>query len=133
MAGTLVLADDLCWMPAGWVYDQVLERVAGGLQAANPELAGALLRATTEANGGYLDLRAAPATTLAALVRAVDEALLQVEKHGSGAFERPEFYPGFVRQFQALANLLRARQAALAETRKRPTATRGAKSGRPEG
>ena len=57
MAGTLEVTDELCWMPAGWVFDAVLEHIAAELHTQDPELAAQLLDARTAANGGYLDLR----------------------------------------------------------------------------
>jgi hypothetical protein len=38
MAGTLEVTEELCWMPAGWVFDTVLERMAA---RAPPPGAGA--------------------------------------------------------------------------------------------
>ena len=57
MAGTLEVTEELCWMPAGWVFDTVLERMAAVLHTQEPALAARLRTARTEANGGYLDLR----------------------------------------------------------------------------
>ena len=74
MAGTLEVTDDLCWMPAGWVFDTVLERLASELHSPAPELAAQLLAARTEANGGYLDLRASDLGTLDLLLTAADTA-----------------------------------------------------------
>jgi len=42
MAGTLEISDDLCWMPAGWVYDNVLERIAFTLKDKDAALASAV-------------------------------------------------------------------------------------------
>src|SRR5262249_37513504 len=101
--------------PAGWVYDNVLQRLAEVVQVTDPALAAALARSTTTKNGGFLDLRSATGATLATLVRAADEVFHQVEKQGSSAFQRPEFYPGFREHLQTLRDMLRARQRALDE------------------
>jgi ribosomal protein S12 methylthiotransferase accessory factor YcaO len=53
-AGTLEVIEELCWMPAGWVFDTVLERMAVVLHPQEPALAERLLAARTEANSGYL-------------------------------------------------------------------------------
>src|SRR2546428_604460 len=74
MAGTLEVTDELCWMPAGWVFDTVLERMAAELHSQAPGLAARLLAARTEANGGYLDLRDTDPDTLVLLVHAADSA-----------------------------------------------------------
>ena len=68
MAGTLEVTDELCWMPAGWVFDTVLERIASELHTQAPELADQLLAACTEAGGGYLDLRHRDRRTLGLLL-----------------------------------------------------------------
>ena len=45
MAGTLEVTEELCWMPAGWVFDTVLERMAAELHSQKPALAAAARRA----------------------------------------------------------------------------------------
>ena len=43
MAGTLEVTEELCWMPAGWVFDTVLEYLAAELYSQEPALAARLL------------------------------------------------------------------------------------------
>jgi hypothetical protein len=74
MAGTLEVTEELCWMPAEWVFDTVLERMAAKLHSQKPALAARLLAARTEANGGYLDLRDTDLDTLELLVHAAERA-----------------------------------------------------------
>ena len=45
MAGTLEVTEELCWMPAGWVFDTVLERMAAEIHPQEPALAARLLAA----------------------------------------------------------------------------------------
>jgi hypothetical protein len=49
MAGTLEVTEELCWMPAGWVFNTVLERMAAVLHPQEPTQAAQLLAARTEA------------------------------------------------------------------------------------
>ena len=56
MAGTLEITETLCWMPAGWIYDNALEGIAEHL---GNDLRERPLSSLTEINGGYLDLQTA--------------------------------------------------------------------------
>ena len=49
MARTLEVTEELCWMPAGWVFDTVLERMAAEIDPQEPALAARLLAARTKA------------------------------------------------------------------------------------
>jgi hypothetical protein len=110
VAGTLEITDELCWMPAGWVYDNVLERLAMVLKASSPSLSTTLLQSRTHENGGYLDLRGCGTHHLSSLVQAADQAYAQVENEGANSFDDPAFYPGFMEQFQQLREMLRGAQ-----------------------
>jgi hypothetical protein len=109
VSGTLELSNELCWMPAGWVFDGALERLALALQAERPSMSQALMGATTEGNGGYLDLRSADADELLALLRAAEEAYTRLASEGAASFANPEYIEGFVAQFQTLMEMIRHR------------------------
>ena len=108
MAGTLEVTEELCWMPAGWVFDTVLERMAAVLHSQEPVLAERLLTARTEANGGYLDLRDLERETLALLLNAADSAYSHLKREGAQAFAAPAFYEGLLMQLQQLRDMLQA-------------------------
>jgi hypothetical protein len=110
MAGTFDITETLCWMPAGWVYDNVLEGMASVLSADDAGLADRLLNLRTEINGGFLDLRADDAAILATLIQAADEAYQNFERRGAASFYNPSFYPGFREQFRQLREMLRKAQ-----------------------
>jgi hypothetical protein len=112
MAGTLEITEDLCWMPAGWVVDTVLERMARVLQTKDPTLAEMLLAARTDASGGYLDLRDMTLETLGMLLDAAHVAYSHLEHEGAAGFEAPEFYAGLLTQFQHLLKILHVGQQA---------------------
>ena len=112
MAGTLEVTEELCWMPAGWVFDTVLERMAAVLHPQEPALAERLLAARTEANGGYLDLRDMDLETLVLLFNAADRAYGRIKGEGAQGFAAPEFYEGLIMQFQQLRDMLHAGQKA---------------------
>lgn len=106
MAGTLEITEELCWMPAGWVFDTVLERMAAVLHTQEPALAERLLAARTEANGGYLDLRDLELETLVLLANAAESAYSHIKRDGAQGFAAPAFYEGLLTQLQQLRDLL---------------------------
>lgn len=108
MAGTLEVTEELCWMPAGWVFDAVLERMATVLHEHEPALAERLLAARTEANGGYLDLRDMELETLVVLLNAADDAYSRIKREGAQEFAMSDFYEGLLKQFQQLCDMLHA-------------------------
>lgn len=110
MAGTLEVTEELCWMPAGWVFDTVLERMAAELHTQAAELADDLLAARTEANGGYLDLRDMDWRTLEMLIKAADIAYERIKQEGVEGVKAPEFHEGLLLQFQQFRDMLDAGQ-----------------------
>ena len=93
-------------MPAGWVFDTVLERLAAVLHTQEPALAARLRAARTEANGGYLDLRAMDLETLVLLLSAADNAYSRLTWEGAQGGAAPEFSEGLLTQFQQLRDML---------------------------
>jgi hypothetical protein len=112
MAGTLEVTEELCWMPAGWVFDTVLERMAAELHPQEPALAARLLAARTEANGGYLDLRESDLETLMLLVHAADRAYGYIQGERAQGEVAPAFAEGLLTQLKQLHDLLQAGQKA---------------------
>ena len=112
MAGTLEVTEELCWMPAGWVFDLVLERLAAVLHPQAPALAARLLAARTEANGGYLDLRDIDLETLVLLVHAADSTYGRIKREGAQGGVAPAFAEGLLTQLQQLRDMLHAGQKA---------------------
>lgn len=116
MAGTLEVSDQLCWMPAGWVYDNTLERIASFLEQDDPELAELLLHSRTDDNGGYCDIRMCDWHRLSRLIQAADNAYRRAEGEGANSFYDPSLYQGFMGQFRGLQEILRTRQKELTQT-----------------
>lgn len=112
MAGTLEVTEALCWMPAGWVFDTVLERMAAELHAQEPVLAARLLAARTEANGGYLDLRDTDPDTFVLLVHAAERAYGRLKGERAQGDAAPAFTEGLLTQLQQLRDMLHAGQKA---------------------
>ena len=112
MAGTLEVTEELCWMPAGWVFDTVLEHMAAELHPQETALAARLLAARTEANGGYLDLRDVDLNTLVRLVHAAESAYGRIKGERAQGDAAPAFAEGLLTQLQQLRDLLQAGQKA---------------------
>lgn len=114
MSGTIDIRDDKAWMPAGWVFDNVLELAASELQSEDPSLSMNLLEARTDIGSGYLDLRTLNGERFRLLIRAVERVYDYLIKEGRGAFHEPSFYAGFIKHLGELKALLeddvRARQ-----------------------
>jgi len=125
MAGTLEVTEDLCWMPAGWVFDNVLERIADVLYPQDPALAELLLASRTDANGGYLDLRDVNLETLSLLLETANTAYGDFARAGVQEETAPEFYAGLLTQFQDLCSMLRTAQQARMEKRKQEAQSTG--------
>ena len=94
------------WGPAGWVFDNVLQRVCSEL--SDDGLVTNLLNARTEGGSGYCDLRELPANRFRALVAAAEKALRIAEDESPAVFAQPEFHPGFVDRFRDLIVMLRS-------------------------
>ena len=107
MAGALEISDTACWMPAGWVYDNILEAVAAELQKSNSEFASQLRSFQTD-KGGYGDLRSSSEKEIRSFARAAKLVLAAKRASGSEAFFKPDFFPGFVTQFEELIAMLEA-------------------------
>jgi hypothetical protein len=106
MAGTLVITDSVCWLAPGWIFDNVLDRVATILDSTNKSLAELLRSARTTESVGYLDIRNASKSDIVALADATNKALEGAIRDGRNAFHDPRFYSGFLRQFQDLQQML---------------------------
>jgi hypothetical protein len=106
MAGTFVISDDACWIPAGWVHNKVMELVANELAAEHPLVEKQMLDARTSVSVGYVDLRTSGDAEFRAVVNAADAALAKIEKAGPTVLHDPSFFPGFVERVHELQRML---------------------------
>jgi hypothetical protein len=108
-------------MPAGWVFDTVLERLAAVVDPHDPALAARLRAARTEADGGYLDLRDLECERWALLAQAAEHVsthLIQDEGPGGMA---PAFATGLRTQMHQLCVMVQAGRQACEAKQPRPT------------
>lgn len=106
MAGTLELSETLCWMPAGWVYDNTLEGIANHIDG---ELKERILASLTDVNGGYLNLRRASVDDLRSLNAALQSFIDKIVSSGPSSMHDPNFFDGFVQRLKELDSLLAMR------------------------
>lgn len=111
MSGTIYINDEAVWMPAGWVFDGVLELVAAELEQQDVALATTLRAARTE-TGGFFDLRVLDAEQSRLVAQAAARAYDRIVAEGPGAFRDTAFYQGFIARFGELNELLAANSAA---------------------
>jgi hypothetical protein len=110
MAGTLEIRDDVVWMPAGWLFDNVLELIARELEVRDPALASVLLKARTSEGTGYLDLRKLAREQFQTLTHAAIAAYDHAIAEGATAFALPSFFATFLKHFEQLKNQLESDQ-----------------------
>lgn len=106
MSGTLELSNELCWMPAGWIYDNTLKGIAS---IVTPELRERLLGALTDVNGGYLDLQHAGYQEINELHNGLLRFMSHVIERGPSALNDPSFYDGYITQLRIFEQLLAER------------------------
>jgi len=116
MAGTLVLSKELCWMPAGWVYDNALEGIAENIGESEPELKQRLLASLTYVNGGYLNLQQCDAIALRTIEAGLASVIAKTISAGSTAMYDPSFYDGYVQRLREFHSLLTKRISELEES-----------------
>jgi hypothetical protein len=109
MAGTLELSKDLCWMPAGWIYDNALEGIANAVGSERPDLGQALLQSLTDVNGGHLDLQSSPVDDLKAMQNGLSHFTNVTMDAGPDALHNPDFFDGYVEQLRQFEKLLAER------------------------
>ena len=106
MSGVVKVNETVVWIPAGWVYDGVLELIAQELADKDQELAAALLGSRTSTRG-YFDLRGINTEKFQSLLHASERAYDRAVEKGPGGFHDPRSYDGFIKHFGELRSMLR--------------------------
>ncbi len=107
MGGVLVLNEDLCWMPASWIFDNVLGWIAERLTEESSELSSLLSNSQVEITGvGYLDITNASEDAIVQLMRETEAAVKPYEDAGASSFAMPEMYDGFMKHLRQLHSML---------------------------
>ena len=100
--------ENVVWMPAGWVFENVLELVAAKLRVDDPLLGETFLEARPYVGIGSLDLSMLDEGQFRLVIQAAETAYEQVVQEGPGAFHDPSFYPAFAERFSEWKALLRS-------------------------
>lgn len=93
-------------MPAGWVYDNALEGMAGFLDAGLRER---MLGSLTDINGGYLDLQNAAHSDIKSVLTALQSLIATTIEAGPAAMHDPSFFDGYIQQLKELEAMLTQR------------------------
>lgn len=107
MAGTLQVNERAAWIPAGWIFNNVLERVAARIENDDPVLAETVLEALGP-NPGHLDLCASPADRLQLITHAAEEVRRRAIEAGPKAFHDVAFFEPYMEELQNLLQVLHA-------------------------
>ncbi len=108
MSGVICVNDGNTWIPPGWIYDGVLERIAAEIRDTHPALSEQLTMATTSESVGYLDLTAVEADALAVIEAAASQVRVRLLADGARSFRDPSFFPAFIRRLDELLTMLRS-------------------------
>ena len=114
MAGTLQVNESSAWTPAGWIFNNVLERIALRIEPDDEQLATTVFDALGPLPG-HLDLSLAPSDRLQLVTKAAEEVCRRVDQAGDAAFPDPHFYDTFMRELRHLLQLLHADPRTLRE------------------
>lgn len=107
MAGTLQVNESTAWKPAGWIFNNVLERVALRLETDDEQLSTTVFESLGPLPG-HLDLCMLPADRVRLLTRATEEVCRRAEDAGSSAFPDAAFFEPFISELRHLLQLLRS-------------------------
>jgi hypothetical protein len=105
MAGTLIISEAVGWLPANWIFRNVLEELPAQLPATEAELRSRLTKGVLT---GTADLRSLERESFRSLISAVDLVYDNTVAEGSNAFRDPTFYPAYVKWLDELRAKLKA-------------------------
>lgn len=114
MAGTLQLNESSIWTPAGWIFNNVLERIALRLESEDEVFATTVFDSLGPLPG-HLDLCLEPADRVRRFTKAAEEVGRRAEDAGPSAFPDQAFYEPFQRELRLLLQLLHADPRTLRE------------------
>ena len=114
MAGTLQVNGSSTWTPAGWIFNNVLERIALRLESEDEELATTVFDSLGPMPG-HLDLSLATADRVRRFTKATEEVSARADQAGVGAFADQHFYDNFQRELRLLLQYLHADPRTLKE------------------
>lgn len=104
MAGLIRLNEKQEWSVAGWVFDHVLRISRSHLPKAD---SSRILELMDKAGTGlnYISLENLSPKEMKIFREALDSAYHEMLNRGSDSFGDPEFYPGFMKQFEELLEM----------------------------
>ena len=107
MSGTLIIRNDVIWMPSTGMVAWVLEQLASKTQSVSPQLATALLDPSKGHDWGFYDLTSLEASQFQALEQAMKRVYEEELAKGIQAVARPNSYFFYMRLLSFFKALLR--------------------------
>ncbi len=109
MSGVVHLNNELSWVVAGWTYRNVLEMTQRHLDEQPGSPLDEAIKAGTGERLLFIDLEKLSKEDIDRFSQATMLALKDAERAGPVSFKSPEFYPGFIRRFHELVEMLSKR------------------------
>ena len=106
MSGTLEIADGVCWLPPGWVFDNVLESIARAVETSDPKLAARLRDVQTTTGGGFLSIRELSLDQLRTIAHGLESTLHNAVRAGPERFHDQAFFEAYIEQTRSLSSML---------------------------
>src|SRR5262245_32676520 len=98
MSGSVRISVGNSWAPPGWVFDNVLEDIARYVGPRSSELSHAIQEAIDGFQ--YLDASQWSGDQILLLLEGARVSMEQRRRAGPSAFQKPEFFPGFMTQVE---------------------------------
>lgn len=105
MAGLIWLDENHQWSVAGWVFDHVLQVSRPYVNKAG---SSAILDLMDKAETGlnYISLEKLSPEEMKVFREALESAYQEMVTKGANSFGDPDFYPGFMKRFQELLEMI---------------------------
>ena len=100
MSGSVRVSIGNAWAPPSWIFDNVLEDIAKYVGLRDPDLSHAIQEALEGFQ--YLDASRWSARQVLLLLEGARASREERRRAGASAFQRPEFFPGFMARVEQL-------------------------------
>jgi hypothetical protein len=107
MSGTLVINENIPWMVQNYMHDDVLKMMADRLPHEDAQLRDLLMNGCTDRGVGYCDLRNLDSVQFNKLISVAAASYLKMRSDGPQSFALPKYYPGYMKQFEILLDMLK--------------------------
>lgn len=107
MAGLIRINENEAWSAAGWVFDSVLRVTRRHLPKTVTSKIVELMDRAEIPGVGYMSLVDLTPSEIQIFREALESAYQEQLRLGSNSFAEPTFYPGYMKNFQELLEMIR--------------------------